>query len=296
MSDELSFWMDNNDKKYSSSSSDVGESQDVKKKIEMLSPKMKNEVEYISDDETQFISMPKNYNKNNNKDNDKNIDIINVSDETVSSSVDNDIPHTKDDSQDETSDINAKLILNKTVQNIKELLNLRRELMKSIKQDSCDVPYIVDADDDGETTYLYFCDTENNFEHKASIKKPCLLIDLFIDLPKKYHTYMIKYELGEIDPAEVYTSFFKNNDVLYLVPPKEETNIEDGMRITFALPDGEKKKLICSLSMPLREIARNLGVENVEFYFDGYKLDMKKTLADIDDIEEEEQIDVKYTK
>jgi hypothetical protein len=64
-------------------------------------------------------------------------------------------------------------------------------------------------------------------------------------------------------------------------------------KLSFALPNGEKKKLRVDSSTTFQEVLKKLGCPQAQLSFDGYQIDVVQRIQDNHDIEDGDQIDVK---
>lgn len=144
----------------------------------------------------------------------------------------------------------------------------------------------------GEGDFLLVFELPDGSECERILRRGQQLVDLIKDSFPDLENCRISIDGVVTDAENVITDLLQD----YMKIKLEKTAVMDTeghMRLSFSFPDGTKKKLCVESSQTFGDILRKLEIPNARLFFDGYELNKNQRICDNDEIEDEEQIDVK---
>ena len=178
-------------------------------------------------------------------------------------------------------------------QNLKNALNELKKEDNDDDDDDADIISTIQPKNEGDLTLFIIYD-EDHFHTEVILRKGEPFNQLFDELPEKYRNFNVKingllYTNNDIDAI-----ILDDYDRIELVKP-ENTNDLDGLKkLSFVLPNGDKKKLALDPNETFRQVLTKLNILSGKLLFDGDTLDLNQKIMDNDEIEDGDQIDIEF--
>lgn len=190
-----------------------------------------------------------------------------------------------------------------------ELANLKRDLLQleDMAKEDVHVPYEIptdssDSDEDNSAIRGYkkvtFIDEATNRTFKKPYKPDESFRDVFDKLPHEYQFYTVEIDGFPWPPDQVSQPLVRDHEVIKLIPPKPTSANDEGgndsgkKRLSVMMPTGDKKRVAVDPNTTFAELLEKLGNPGRFLEFDGERLNLKQKIGDNDEIEDGDQIDV----
>lgn len=143
---------------------------------------------------------------------------------------------------------------------------------------------------DGDFTLVF--ETPDGTEYERVLKKNGIFVNVMKTLPPELQQCRISID-GVVMDAEDVIADILGDYMKIKLEPLQVPSTEGFKKLSFALPNGEKKKLLVDEQWTFGEVLVKLACPNARLYFDGYAIDPSQKVGDNDEIEDGEQIDVR---
>ena len=143
---------------------------------------------------------------------------------------------------------------------------------------------------------VFLVDQDDHKEWKMTLKENESVADILEKLPEDYRKRQIIYNDRTWPPNALIPEVLEPMSVIYFESQGNKDDDSNTIKLTFMLPNGEKKKLKLNLDMTFMDVLKNLEFPKAKLYFDGDEVQLNKRIADNKDIQDCDQLDVKLQK
>lgn len=143
---------------------------------------------------------------------------------------------------------------------------------------------------EGDFTLVF--ETADGTEFERILRKNGSFVGVMRTLPSELQQCRVSIDGVVMDPDSVIADILGDYMKIRLEPMKEE-DTAGFKKLSFAMPNGEKKKLLVDEQSTFGEVLVKLECPNARLFFDGYAINPAQKVCDNDEIEDGEQIDVK---
>jgi hypothetical protein len=141
---------------------------------------------------------------------------------------------------------------------------------------------------DGDLTVIFELPDGTEIERVLHDGQP--FADLLANLPQEWRTGVMTIDGVLLTAAELANDLIVDYSRVKIQPGR---SLKGTMKLSFALPGGEKRKLRVDKDSTFGEVLIKLELPTAKLSFDGYALNPRQRIMDNTDIEDGDQIDVK---